>query len=1201
MARDDDHRGDDKEDVPLTFYPLNEVCADGSPAGYYTDYFVRTSTQLTSANNNGNIDDNHQKHTVVFREGGACFSVESCQSRKNIPILFGTSELPGQISGTTILSSNATENPTGFSDNYRWIVPYCTQDLWLGDGSIDESGLFRSGSKIVHSFWDEWERTVTADAVQLVVVGISAGTMAVLNHFDRILQVAVASSSNTSSSSNSTNNSSTSATQLCIILDSPDFGEEVGSQAGQTIQTFADAHIDPNIHPLCHRNATNSSAFNTGAIDLDLISDLPCCASVHCLMRNEPTLSSWARGDMITGSISNDQVMLLLDSTFDTIAILSELSLPSSSPQNGARMPSSSGSTNMIYDFTTLAWDVGGIAGQSRTRLLETVQNVLRGAQQQQSPRIRWALSSAIGHPFLLDSFDLALARCGTAGSYTDASGISVVCNQRGPTFSTPFFRELEIAIKRTDETWKLSAVNGTSIQTLISSINNIKSANSNKEEEDEDIPNLEALFPIRNVAILDTCAGPNCVSFGSTQPNLAQSLITIEDAFVPLPIGLQVTLAVVFFSFPALAGLNKKSSNHNQANKNKNTDTVSARNDYVDAEEAAAVGPGEDEVQRQRKKDPGEGQSVFVKDLNVTTDSGQRILQDVSINLKGSTFTGLLGLSGSGKSTLMSVLAQQVPNDLGISADSISTLSDIPTTLLRQADVVDFEMMTPIDYLISTAEIYDTSKKDIDDVLQLVRPFFTVRKEKLAEGGQGVEEKVVLDPFTDNLVGRLSGGQRKMLAIAAALFNSPKLLLLDEPLSGLDSSSSERVCDLLRDIATHKAMTILMIIHQPSNDLLMKMDGVIVMCKGRVLLEKEVENIGTDFSPAEYVHTILENCNNFKCSTCHPSHPSVRTLDPRDLGSYLSDVNRMSMELIGSEEPKELELELELQEQNKITRPSPMKYRYVMPWKNIRLRQVQPLVKRMQLENGFGWKDLLVLPACFALITAWLRFESGSPIQVYLATTLFIIVPTITFQPRLIVICNNFRAHAFELEDKRVSSVAFLIASAIFAYGIPVVAIVLGHLIGYPILGWEWDTFLVQILFAIGYTTAAIQVGKTLSVAARGDYTKLTRGYVLFIFLSILFSGFFVNVNNVPDYLRWLFNGNFGENPCLSFVTCIAFDRNFLARYFGYTPTTTTLLSILVLLIWLVAFFLLEGFLLLRFSSASPKLNISKKDAKIE
>ena len=403
--------------------------------------------------------------------------------------------------------------------------------------------------------------------------------------------------------------------------------------------------------------------------------------------------------------------------------------------------------------------------------------------------------------------------------------------------------------------------------------------------------------------------------------------------------------------------------------------------------------------------------------------------------------------------------------------------------------------------------------------------------------------------------------------------------------------------------------MTILMIIHQPSNDLLMKMDGVILMCKGRVLLEKEVENIGTDFSPAEYVHTILENCSNWKCPTCHPSQPLVRTR--RNLGSYLSDVNRMSMVLMEEREEKEVD------EQKLVS--NSMKHDFVLPWNNIRLWQVQPLVKRMQLEIGFGWKDLLVLPVCFALITAWLRFESGSPIQVYLATTLFIIVPTITFQPRLIVICNNFRAHQFELEDKRVSSIAFLIASAIFAFGIPFVAIILGHSFGYAILGWEWDTFLVQILFAIVYTTAALQVGKTLSVAARGDYTKLTRGYVLFIFLSILFSGFFVNVNNVPEYLRWLvylsltfwglsgaalnqlqFNSNFGEDPCLSFATCISFDRNFLARYFGYTPTTTALLSMLVLLIWVVVFFLLEGFLLFRVSSSSTKLSISKKDVKI-
>ena len=174
-------------------------------------------------------------------------------------------------------------------------------------------------------------------------------------------------------------------------------------------------------------------------------------------------------------------------------------------------------------------------------------------------------------------------------------------------------------------------------------------------------------------------------------------------------------------------------------------------------------------------------------------------------------------------------------------------------------------------------------------------------------------------------------------------------------------------------------------------------------MCKGRVLLEKEVENIVTDFSPAEYVHEILEKCNNRKCQTCHLSQSLNRTR--RDLGSYLSDINRLSIVMI-EEEEKAAIIEPNIDKGTKS-----IQRKGVMPWRRIRLWQVQPLVKRMQLEIGVGWKDLLVLPVCFALITAWLRFESGSPIQVYLATTLFIIVPTITFQPRLIVICNNFRA----------------------------------------------------------------------------------------------------------------------------------------------------------------------------------------------
>lgn len=425
-----------------------------------------------------------------------------------------------------------------------------------------------------------------------------------------------------------------------------------------------------------------------------------------------------------------------------------------------------------------------------------------------------------------------------------------------------------------------------------------------------------------------------------------------------------------------------------------------------------------------------------------------------------------------------------------------------------------------------------------------------------------------------------------------------------------MDSTSSERLCDLLRDVAKNEAVTILMILHQPSNEILHKLDGIILMCKGRVLLEQTIQSIGGDFSPSEFVHTKLVDCNSPDCPICHHEKGSAKLSTFEDIGAYLSDVNDEATPLI--ENSKEQVSKQQLQDlQSK--RWNHCVIEMNQPWN---LWQVPPLIQRMQIELGFPWKDLLVLPVCFVLVTSWLRFEAGSPIQIYTATTLFVVVPTIVFQPRLIVACNVFLSHHLELEDRRISSVAYDIASTIFTFGVPFVAIILAHIIGYVILGWEWNTFLVQILFVIAHTTASIQVGKTLSVAARGDYTKLTRWYVLFVFLSILFSGFFVNTRNVPEYLIWLvylsltfwglsgaqlnqlqYNSALGQDSCLSFASCIAGDGNFLARYFGYSPITTTLLSFVVLLIWLVAFLCIEGILLAKVAAPSANnLNSSGK-----
>ena len=139
--------------------------------------------------------------------------------------------------------------------------------------------------------------------------------------------------------------------------------------------------------------------------------------------------------------------------------------------------------------------------------------------------------------------------------------------------------------------------------------------------------------------------------------------------------------------------------------------------------------------------------------------------------------------------------------------------LSQISYAFMRQQDM-GMEHMTPNNYLRATARIYATGEDRLNFILSLARPFFPIRKD---EGGN-----IVLDPFNNARINQLSGGQRRMVSIATALFQPSSLLLLDEPLSGVDSASSEKIVELLRTIAKENSITILMTLHQVRDALIL-------------------------------------------------------------------------------------------------------------------------------------------------------------------------------------------------------------------------------------------------------------------------------------------------------------------------------------------------------------------------------------------
>jgi ABC-type multidrug transport system ATPase subunit len=201
-----------------------------------------------------------------------------------------------------------------------------------------------------------------------------------------------------------------------------------------------------------------------------------------------------------------------------------------------------------------------------------------------------------------------------------------------------------------------------------------------------------------------------------------------------------------------------------------------------------------------------------------------REILRDVTLEIRPGEFVGILGASGSGKSTLMDLLAGNVTPSSGqvlidgraVAADHLRR--DRHIAYLPQ-DVVIHEALTPL-----VALGYIAGLKGLADDAE------GRRRAALA-----ALERVGLLDRGDVPIRRLSGGQRKRVALAAELLGDPGLILLDEATSGLDPATEDEMMRLFRDLAA-EGRTVACITHFPGrldlcDRLLYLADGRMVFC----------------------------------------------------------------------------------------------------------------------------------------------------------------------------------------------------------------------------------------------------------------------------------------------------------------------------------------------------------------------------------
>ena len=198
--------------------------------------------------------------------------------------------------------------------------------------------------------------------------------------------------------------------------------------------------------------------------------------------------------------------------------------------------------------------------------------------------------------------------------------------------------------------------------------------------------------------------------------------------------------------------------------------------------------------------------------------------LQDVSLEFQAGEFVALVGRSGCGKSTLLNLAgAMDFPTSGTVAVDGVITseLGDAGLTKLRR-EKVGFVFQSF--QLLPTLSVIENVELPL--LLGGVKGARAIALARLAS--------VEMENYAARKPHQLSGGQMQRVAIARALAHSPRLILADEPTGNLDSSTSELILALLRNIATQQNTTILMATH--SAEAASIADRVIRLRDGRVI-----------------------------------------------------------------------------------------------------------------------------------------------------------------------------------------------------------------------------------------------------------------------------------------------------------------------------------------------------------------------------
>ncbi len=200
--------------------------------------------------------------------------------------------------------------------------------------------------------------------------------------------------------------------------------------------------------------------------------------------------------------------------------------------------------------------------------------------------------------------------------------------------------------------------------------------------------------------------------------------------------------------------------------------------------------------------------EAVDVKKTYGTGESAFHALKGVSFSIEKGESVAIIGKSGSGKSTLMHILALL---DRPSSGD-IFLVNQDPTKLKKSA----LNMMRNQTYGFVFQQFFMNPKDTVLSNVLLPLKIAGISKRQRKELAMEALAAVDLADKCNNKANDLSGGQKQRVCIARALVNQPEIIFADEPTGNLDSTTGEKIEELLFNLNRDKNITLIIVTHDP-------------------------------------------------------------------------------------------------------------------------------------------------------------------------------------------------------------------------------------------------------------------------------------------------------------------------------------------------------------------------------------------------